>query len=101
MISHAIPRLTVDDLNGVVARLPAEMQSEPSGRVIGVANSIIAHFLGRDWFARHIRHDAARRGFLNSSHGASVVSVDTESLLAEDPKRVFRRFDFTACRLAV
>jgi len=41
------------------------MRTEPGGRVIGVANAVIAHFLGRDWFAAHVRHDARRRGFLN------------------------------------
>jgi len=54
----SLPRLSVDNLHAVVARLPAEMRAEPGGRVIGVANAVI-------WFAAHIRHDAPKRGFLN------------------------------------
>jgi hypothetical protein len=30
-----------------------------------LANTIIAHFLGKDWFAKHVRHDALKIGFLN------------------------------------
>jgi hypothetical protein len=41
------------------------MQVDPAGRVIGVANGVIGHFLGRDWFSAHIRHDVRRPGFLN------------------------------------
>jgi hypothetical protein len=59
------PHLSVDDLHAVVSRLPEEMRMAPGGRVIGVANAVIAHFLGADWFAAHIRHDAPRRGFMN------------------------------------
>ena len=58
-------RLTVEDLNGVALRLPAEMRAAPGGQMIGVANAVIGHFLGREWFATHIRHDAPKRGYLN------------------------------------
>ena len=58
-------RLTVEDLHNVVAKLPDEMRSDDGGRTIGIANSVIAHFLGQDWFAAHIRHDAPKLGFLN------------------------------------
>ena len=43
-------RLSVDDLQNVVAKLPDEMQNADGGRTIGIANSVIAHFLGKDWF---------------------------------------------------
>ena len=61
----ALPRLTIMDLHAVVPRLPAEMRAEPGGRVIGVANTVIAHFFGSDWFGAHIRHDVPRRGYFN------------------------------------
>jgi hypothetical protein len=57
-------RLSLQDLHHLVASLPAEMQSDDGGRTIGIANSVIAHFLGRDWFTANIPHTAARPSFL-------------------------------------
>src|ERR1700692_1702455 len=55
-----LPRLSLDDLHDVVPRLPAEMQADPAGRVIGVHSSVIAHFFGPDWFAAHYRFPLIR-----------------------------------------
>lgn len=77
-------RLDVSDLHNLVAGLPAEMKNDDGGRTIGVANSIIAHFLGRDWFAAHIRHDVPKPGFLRID-----FSTDTRR-----EATVFRVVDF-------
>ena len=66
----SLPRIRIDDLHAAVQRLPAEMRMDPGGRVIGVANTVIAHFFGVDWFTAHIRHDSPRRGFLNLDFGS-------------------------------
>jgi hypothetical protein len=58
-------RLAAEDLHRFVETSPQEMQNDVGARTVLVANSIIAHFLGRDWFAAHIRHDARKPGFLN------------------------------------
>jgi hypothetical protein len=58
----AARRITVDDLHNLVTTLPAEMKEDRGGRTIGLANSVIVHFLGRDWFEMHIRHDTAEPG---------------------------------------
>jgi hypothetical protein len=58
-------RLTLDDLQKFVAKLPPEIRADDGGRTAVLANTIIAHFLGKDWFAKHIRHDAQKLGFLN------------------------------------
>jgi hypothetical protein len=58
-------RLTIDDLHKFVANLPEEIRNDDGGRTIALANSVIANFFGRDWFAAHIRHDSSRPGFLN------------------------------------
>jgi hypothetical protein len=59
----AVRRITVDDLHNVVTELPPEMKEDDGGRAIGLANSVIVHFLGRDWFEAHIRPDTAQPGF--------------------------------------
>ncbi len=58
-------RLTVDDLRAYQASFPDKMKNDDGGRTIGIANSVIAHFLGRSWFAAHIRPDIPKLGFLN------------------------------------
>ena len=58
-------RITVEDLHKLAASFPDEMREDDGGRSNGVANSVIAHFLGKDWFAAHIRHDVGKRGYLN------------------------------------
>lgn len=57
-------RINRDDLQKIVSTLPTEMRNDDGGRTIGLANSVIAHFLGRDWFAENIRHDTAKPGYL-------------------------------------
>ena len=61
----ALKQITVDMLHADLAHFPREMRDDPGSRVIGVANTVIAHVFGADWFAAHIRHDAPRRGYLN------------------------------------
>ena len=53
-------RLTVDDLHRIVRTFPEEIQNADGGRTVVLAQSIIAHFFGRDWFTAHIRHDAPK-----------------------------------------
>jgi hypothetical protein len=64
MSLNAPQRIDVNDLHNVIAKLPREMQDDDGGRIIGVANSVIGHFLGRDWFDAHIRHDVPKPSFL-------------------------------------
>ena len=58
-------RLTVDDLHRIVRTFPEEIQNADGGRTVVLAQSIIAHFFGRDWFTAHIRHNARKPSFLN------------------------------------
>ena len=58
-------RLALGDLHKCVATLPPDIKADDGGRTAVLANTIIAHFLGKDWFAKHIRHDAPKLGFLN------------------------------------
>lgn len=58
-------RLKVDDLHKIVSTFPDEIRNDDGGRTVGLANSVIAHFLGREWFAAHIRYDSPKPGFLN------------------------------------
>jgi hypothetical protein len=57
-------RLSVDDLHKIVSTLPGDMTNHDGERMIGLANTVIVHFLGREWFEAHIRHDAPKPGFL-------------------------------------
>jgi hypothetical protein len=57
-------RLNVDDLHKIVSTLPDDMKNHDGGRMIGLANTVIVHFLGREWFEEHIRPDAPKPGFL-------------------------------------
>jgi len=57
-------QLNVDDLHKIVSTLPDDMKNHDGGRMIGLANTVIVHFLGREWFEEHIRPDAPKRGFL-------------------------------------
>jgi hypothetical protein len=57
----SLARPSIDDLHAVVQRLPAEMRTEPTGRVIGVFIAVIAHFFGRVCSAYVIRH-CGRKG---------------------------------------
>jgi hypothetical protein len=53
-------RLALDDLHKVVATLPPDIKADDGGRTAALANTIIARFLGKSWFAKHIRHDAQK-----------------------------------------
>ncbi len=57
-------RITVDDFYKAVGTFPPEVRDDDGGRAIGLANTVIVHFLGRAWFAAHIRHDTPKPGFL-------------------------------------
>ena len=57
-------RLSLDDLHRIIPTFSAEMRNDAGGRTIGLANKVIAHFLGQDWFEAHIRHDADKQGYL-------------------------------------
>jgi len=59
------PCLSIEQLHAAMPQFPPEMRADPGGRVIGIANTVIVHFLGREWFMAHIRHDAPKKGFLN------------------------------------
>jgi hypothetical protein len=61
----SLPRLSIEQLHAVMPQFPPEMRTDPGGRVIGIANTVILHFLGREWIIAHIRHDAPKKGFLN------------------------------------
>jgi len=95
-----VPRLSVDRLHAIIPKLPLDMQKDPAGRVIGVANSVIAHFLSRDWFAAHIRHDVRRPGFLNldfSSDQKREASTFRVIELAENLFNLQHIVGFDAC----
>jgi hypothetical protein len=80
-------RITVADLHHAIQTLPQEMQDDDGGRTIGLANTIIVHFLGRVWFDAHIRHDVTKPGFLRldfSSDGRREASVFRVIEFAED-----------------
>jgi hypothetical protein len=57
-------RLNVDDLHKWVSNMPDDMRNADGERAIFLANSVIVHFLGPEWFAAHIRHDNPKPGFL-------------------------------------
>jgi hypothetical protein len=38
--------------------LPSEIKADEGGITAVLANSIIAHFLGNDWFAKDVRQDS-------------------------------------------
>ena len=57
-------RLNVDDLHKWVSIMPDDMRNADGERAIFLANSVIVHFLGPEWFAAHIRHDNPKPGFL-------------------------------------
>lgn len=65
--------ITLDIPHAGVARLPLRCATILGPRD-GVANAVIAHFFGSDWFAAHIRHDAARRGYLSLDFYCLTVS---------------------------
>lgn len=93
-------KLALQDLHGMVASFPEAMRADGGGRTIGLANSIIAHFLGRGWFEKHIRHDAPRRGFLNldfSSDANREASVFRVVELAENLFNLQNIDGFSAC----
>jgi hypothetical protein len=59
-----IPRIiNVDDLHKAVQTLPPEIRNDDGGRSIALANTVIVHFLGREWFEAHIKPDK-KPGFL-------------------------------------
>lgn len=99
-MSAAVAPITFDDLRRIVAALPAEMKEADGGRVIGAANAVIVHFLGRDWFVAHIRHDTAAPGFLRldfSSDARREATVFRVVELAENLLNLQQIEGFDAC----
>jgi hypothetical protein len=95
-----LPRITIEDLHNVVATLPLEMKNADGGRVIGVANAVIVHCLGREWFGAHIRHDVPKPGFLRldfSSDRRREATVFRVVELAENLFNLQHVEGFDAC----
>jgi len=65
-------RIAVDYLHKVIAALPAEMRADDGGRTIGLANTVIVHFLGREWLEANIKPDIKRPGFLRLDFSSDV-----------------------------
>jgi hypothetical protein len=42
-------RLNVDDLRKIVSTLPDDTHNHDGERMIGLVNTVIVHFLGREW----------------------------------------------------
>jgi len=63
-MTDAPRRLNLDNLRKVVSTFPYEIRDDDARRTLGLANSVIAHFLGRDWLEAHVLHTAPRPGFL-------------------------------------
>ncbi len=57
-------RINVDDLHKIIPTLPNEIREDAGGRTIVLANTVIAHFLGKDWLDANTRPDPAKAGFL-------------------------------------
>jgi hypothetical protein len=88
-MSGTVAPITFDDLRTVVAGLPAEMKEADGGRVIGAANAVIAHFLGREWFVAHIRHDTAKPGFLRLDFSSDARREATVFRVVEVAENLF------------
>ena len=63
-MTDATRRLNLDNLRNAVSTFPDEIRDDDGRRTLGLANSVIAHFLGRDWLETHVLHTAPRPGFL-------------------------------------
>ena len=82
-------RLTVDDLHRIVRTFPEEIQNADGGRTVVLAQPIIAHFFGRDWFTAHIRHDARKPGFLNYDFSSDQRREATSFTVVELAESLF------------
>jgi hypothetical protein len=63
-MTDAPPRINVDNLRRAVSTFPDEIRDNDGRRTLGLANTVIAHFLGRDWLEANVLHTAPRPGFL-------------------------------------
>ena len=70
-------RITVDDLHNIVSTLPDDVKNHDSERTIQLANTVIVHFLGREWFQAHIPHDAPKPGFLRMDFSSASRRAST------------------------
>jgi hypothetical protein len=57
-------RINVDDLHKLVSTLRDDVRNDDNERTVSIANTVIAHFLGRKWCESHIRHDVPKPSFL-------------------------------------
>jgi hypothetical protein len=99
-INNTPRRIFVDDLHKIIDGLPPEMKAADGDRTIGLANTVIVHFLGRDWFATHMTHDAHRPSFLRidfSSDRRKKVTVFRVVELAENLYNLQHIEGFDAC----
>jgi len=82
-------RITVDDLHKLVAGFPEEIRNDEGGRTAVLAQSVIRHFLGLDWFKAHIRHDAPKLGFLNYDFSSDAARERTTFRIVELAESLF------------
>jgi hypothetical protein len=93
-------RISVDDLHKIIDGLPPETKAADGERTIYLANTIIVHFLGRDWFGTHIRYDASKPSFLRidfSSDGRRKITLFRVVELAENLFNLQHSEGFDAC----
>ena len=93
-------RITVDDLHKIVSTLPADAKNHDNERSVQLANTVIVHFLGREWFQAHIPHGAPKPGFLRmdfSSVSRQVYTVFRVIDLAENLFNLQNIEGFDAC----
>jgi hypothetical protein len=93
-------RISVDDLHKLVDSLSPEIKESDGDRTIILANTVLAHFLGRDWCEIHIRHDAPKSSYLRidfSSDGRKKTTVFRVVELAENLFNLQNIEGFDAC----
>jgi hypothetical protein len=57
-------RINVDDRRKAILSFPNAISYHDGRRALGLANTVIAHFLGGDWLEAHVLHTAPKPGFL-------------------------------------
>jgi len=80
-------RITAGDLQRVVEAMPRELRDDDGGRTFALAADVVRHFVGIEWFAANVRHDAPRPGFLRLDFTSDQTRAAT----------VFRLIDLAEC----